>query len=488
MKIWRTIAFALPQAAWANTTPPWFHHLSHTLSGWVFSKITIANVSFPWIVALLMTAGLAASLYFEGINIRGLKQALYWLCEKKKKPEPGEVSHFQALATAISGTVGIGNIGGVAVALSIGGPGATFWIIIGGFLGMATKFMECSLGVMFREVHADGSVSGGPMVYLKRGMHKTRLQPIGTSLGMLYATFLVFASVGAGNMFQANQAVSQLITATGGAHSWLNGHALWVGLIMASSVGLVIMGGIRSIVRLTEKIVPFMALLYLLSAFGVLWLHAAAVPKAIVMIWTLAWSPQAVHGGVMGVLMIGMQRAFFSNEAGIGTAAIAHAAVQTQEPLSQGFVALLEPLIDTIIVCTCTALVITTVAIDHPQLLAHVGTLQGVALTSKAFSMRLEGFAIFLALAVVLFAYSTMISWSYYGLKAWTHLVGRTPTKERIFQTFYCACIVLGSIAALDDVIQFSDACIFLLAVPNLIGCGILAPQIKKRLKAYTWS
>lgn len=467
-------------------TPAWFKQISQALFNFVFTQVTLFGVTFPWIVVVLVCAGLFFTLYFNFINIRGLKKALFCLKMKSNdKQSEGQVTHFQALTAAISGTVGIGNIGGVAVAISLGGPGAAFWIIVGGFLGMSVKFVECTLGVMYRVKYKNGTVAGGPMYYLKQGLKDSYFKRLGVVLGTLYAFFLIFASLGAGNMFQANQLYEQLVVVTGGSHSVLLGKAWLVGVGVASLVGIVIIGGIERIVKLTEKIVPFMAILYIIIASLVLSLHVHTIPLALQAILHDAFLPSAIKGGMLGVFIIGMQRAFFSNEAGIGSSSIAHSAVKTNEPLSQGFVAMLEPLIDTVIVCTLTALVIITVAIEYPSVLSLNQGIQGVALTSKAFGIYSSFLPKLLAMAVVFFAFSTIISWSYYGLNAWTAMVGFGTYKQRSFQFLFCCCIVVGMTSSLSDVINFSDACFFILAIPNLLGCFLMASRVKKRLAVF---
>ncbi len=474
--------------SWGNLgLDAWVDHqfgpISAWISGVVFSHVSVWGISFPWIVVWLVLAGVMCSVLLSGIQVFGLREAWRLVLGRDDSPAPlGEVSHFQALTTAISGTVGIGNIGGVAVAVSLGGPGATLWMIVGGLLGMATKFMECSLAVVYRRID-QGTVTGGPMVYLPEGFRQLGWPRLGQFLGTVYAVLMVCACLGAGNMFQSNQAFHQLVFATGGVSSWFADKGWLVGGCMAVFVGCVIIGGIRSIVRVTEKIVPLMAGIYVLSAGVMLGFNAHFLPQACALIWTQAFTPVALKGGLVGVMMIGFQRAFFSNEAGLGSAAIAHAAAQTGEPLTQGFVALLEPFIDTVIICTLTELVITTASLQSPALMQS--QLLGIELTSQAFTSQLSFFAQPLSIAVFLFAFSTMISWSYYGLKAWQILVGPARVKAQIFQIVFCVFIILGSMVQLKSVVAFSDACLFILSVPNVIGLYFLGPQIRARLKRY---
>ena len=392
------------------------------------------------------------------------------------------MTHFQALATAVSGTVGLGNIAGVAIAISLGGPGATFWMILAGLLGMATKMAECMMGVKYRREHPDGTVSGGPMYYLRHGLADRGLGSLGQVLAVLFSLFMVGASVGAGNMFQSNQATAQIVAVTGGDDSFLADVPWVVGLVFAALAGAVIIGGIKSIARVTEKIVPFMAALYILACLVVLLWNATALPEAIGSIFSGAFTPEGVAGGAIGALIVGFQRAAFSNEAGLGSASVAHSAVKTKEPATEGFVAMLEPFIDTVVVCTMTALtIVITGAYTNPD----ASELGGVALTSDAFETVLPWFPNVLALAVVLFAFSTMISWSYYGMKATGYLFGDNVVAENAYKVLFLVFTVIGSAAALGPVINFSDSAIFLMSLPNLIGLYIMAPEIRAVITGY---
>jgi AGCS family alanine or glycine:cation symporter len=396
---------------------------------------------------------------------------------------PGEVTHFQALATALSGTVGLGNIAGVAIAVSLGGPGATFWMILAGFLGMSSKFTECTLGVKYRNELPDGSVSGGPMYYLTKGLAEKGVgfARLGKVLAVMFSIFCVGGAFGGGNMFQANQSFAQLVNVTGGEASWMADKGWLYGLIVASLVGLVIMGGIKGIARVTSKIVPFMAVIYVVAGLIIILMHFSEIPAAFGAIYAGAFTPEGVSGGVIGVLFQGFKRAAFSNEAGVGSAAIAHAAVQTRRPITEGFVALYEPFVDTIVVCTITALVIIITGTWDPS----VDPSAGVQLTSDAFGSTISWFPWVLTLAVVLFAFSTMISWSYYGLKAWTFLFGDNRATDAAFKILFMFFVVVGSSMQLGSVIDFSDAMIFAMAFPNLLGCYFLLPVVKKELNEY---
>ena len=365
------------------------------------------------------------TIYMRFVNIRGFRMAIDIVRGIYSNPnDKGEVSHFQALTAALSGTVGLGNIAGVAIAISLGGPGATFWMIIAGLLGMSSKFVECTLGVKYRIENADGSVSGGPMYYLSRGFAEKGWPGLGKVLAVFFAVMCIGGSIGGGNMFQVNQAFQQFEAVTGGTESFIHGQGWIFGLVMALLVAVVIIGGIKSIAKVTDKIVPFMCGIYVLAALVILFGNFTRIPEAFGLIFAGAFSPMAISGGIVGVLIQGFKRAAFSNEAGIGSASIAHSAVKTNEPVTEGLVALLEPFIDTVIVCTMTALVIViTGTVDGGGVWQPLGAGgDGIHLTSTAFSSVITWFPIILAVAVILFAFSTMITWSYYGIKSWKYL------------------------------------------------------------------
>ncbi len=464
--------------------------LADAVSGAVFYSVPVFGAEVPLIVAWLIAGGVFFTLYLRFINLRGFAHALAVVSGRYARPgDPGEVSQFQALTAAVSGTVGIGNIAGVAVAISIGGPGATFWLIVAGLLGMSTKFAECTLGVMYRDRHADGSVSGGPMHYLARGLAEHGWPRLGRSLGIFYAAAMVFGCLGIGNMFQSNQATAILTDVTGGEASIFAGRAYLAGLLLAAAVGLVIVGGIRTIATTTARLVPAMALLYVISAATIIALNADAVPAALGAIWHGAFAPQGVAGGAVGVMIMGFRRAVFSNEAGLGSAAIAHATARTREPVSEGFVALLEPFIDTVVICTMTALVIITTVYDPA--LAN-GDVNGIELTVAAFANTLPWSPVPLSVAAILFAYSTMITWSYYGLTAFLYLVETAGAQARFanwagrgFKLFFLAFVVLGSGVQLGSLVDLSDALVFIVAVPNMLGLYLLAPRVRKELLRY---
>lgn len=446
----------------------------------VFFKIPLFGAELPVVVLWLVAGAVYFTVYMGFINIRGFKHAIELVRGDYSNPKShGEVSHFQALATAVSGTVGIGNIGGVAIAVTIGGAGATFWLILAGFLGMSTKFVECTLGVKYRKEFPDGHVSGGPMYYLKQGFADRGMAGFGSFLGTFYAIGIFIGALGIGNMFQSNQAYVQLNSVSGGA---LEGYGWLVGLIMALVVFAVIIGGIKSIAKVTEKIVPFMALFYCLFALIVIFMNIDSLPQAISNIFTGAFTSEGVAGGALGAMIIGFQRAVFSNEAGIGSASIAHSAVKTDEPVTEGVVSLLEPFIDTIVICTITALVIGTAQVADPN---FAGDAKGVAMTSAAFEREFSWFPIPLAFAALLFAFSTMISWSYYGLKGWTYLFDEGNASQTTYKVIFCVFVVLGSMIELGPIIDISDALVFLICVPNILGLYFFAPMVKKEMQSY---
>lgn len=402
----------------------------------------------------------------------------------------GEVSHFQALATAVSGTVGLGNIAGVAVAIAIGGPGATLWMIIAGILGMSSKFVECTLGVKYRDIGPDGTVYGGPMYYLSKGFKDIGYAGVGKVFAVFFAIMCVGGSFGGGNAFQANQATAQLTSlmgAEGGATKTI------IGVIMAVLVGIVIIGGIKRIASVTEKLVPAMAIIYIIASLIIILAHFSEIPAAVAQIVTGAFSPDAAVGGIVGVIIQGFRRAAFSNEAGAGSAAIAHSAVSTKYPASEGLVSLLEPFIDTVVICTLTAVVIVLFNMDGyfayggqgGQVLINGTTVSGVDLTSRAYDDVLPGFRYVLTIAIILFAFSTMISWSYYGLQAWKYLFGRSTASDLTFKVLFLLFVVIGSAASLGAVIDFSDAMIFAMVFPNMIGLFFLFPKVREELDRY---
>ncbi|GAA4945147.1 alanine/glycine:cation symporter family protein [Algibacter agarivorans] len=487
-------------------------------TGWfvnaVFYQIPFSeDVKIYWVLFPLILGALYFTVYFKFINFSGFFTSINIVrgnyddledranhkveiskskfTDEDDNPDTiriegheGEVSHFQALTAALSATVGLGNIAGVAIAVSIGGAGATFWMIVAGFLGMASKFVECTLGVKYRDIEDDGTVYGGPMYYLTKGLKSKGLGGLGKVLAVLFAIFVIGGSFGGGNMFQVNQAFQLVENITGGENSFLHGNGWAFGVVMAILVGIVIIGGIKKIAKVTDKIVPFMVAIYVAASLFVIFANFSMLGDAFAQIYNGAFSPEGIAGGAVGVLVQGFRRAAFSNEAGIGSASIAHSAVKTKYAASEGMVALLEPFIDTVVVCTMTALVLIitgNVAAEN----ASLNDAQAILLTSGAFESAISWFPYVLTIAVVLFAFSSMISWSYYGFQGWSYLFGRTKKAEYSYKILFCLFVIIGSAASLGSVIGFSDAMVFAMMVPNMVGLVILAPKVRDELNKY---
>ncbi|MBC9718253.1 alanine:cation symporter family protein [Streptomyces sp. TRM66268-LWL] len=464
------------------------------LTKWVFYSVPVGDAELPLIVAWLVVAGLLFTGLFGFLQIRKFKLALKVVRGKyDEKGAVGEVNHFGALTAAVSATVGLGNIAGVAVAITIGGAGAAFWMAVCGLLGMATKFVEVTLGVKYRKVHADGTVSGGPMQYLPAGLadrfgagslgHK-----LGKVLGVCAAVFVLFFGLFGGNLLQVNQAYSQLANTTGGDNGFIDSSAgaMVFGIVVALLIGVVLIGGMKSIASVTSKLVPAMAIIYILGCLAVLAVNAGALPGAVTDIFSYAFNPESFAGGLIGALIAGFQRAAFSNEAGLGTAPIAHSAVKTKHPASEGLVALLEPFIDTVVICTMTAL--TVVVVSPPSLEAartDPNAPGGVVITSDAFATVLPWFPYVLTVAVILFALSTALTYGYYGEKAWSHLFGRSKPSLTLFRVLYTVCAAGGSLLTLTALFSLADAVLFILAVFNIIGLYLLFPVVRRELKSF---
>ncbi|QQX75551.1 MULTISPECIES: alanine/glycine:cation symporter family protein [Aequorivita] len=511
------ITFLIPIITFAQdtTASEKVDEIFQKYTGWfvelIFYEIPFSeSFQIPWVLIVLIGGAFYFTIYFKLINFTGFGTAIRVVRGKYEDIEKhgadtlygdvtpneqenlietirddsadGEVSHFQALTAALSATVGLGNIAGVAVALSIGGPGATFWMIVAGLLGMASKFAECTLGVKFRDVGPDGTVYGGPMYYLKKGLGQKGMGGLGKVLAILFAIFVIGGSFGGGNMFQANQAAAQFVQLfeLQGTNA-----AIWFGIAMAIIVAVVIIGGIKRIAKVTEKIVPFMAGIYVLGALIILAANYHHIGDAFALIFEGAFSGLGIAGGLVGVMIQGIRRGAFSNEAGVGSAAIAHSAVRTKYPASEGIVALLEPFIDTVVICTMTALVIVITNFDNNIIQYGVEVKEGVELTATAFDSVIPHFSVVLTVAVILFAFSTMISWSYYGMQGWVYLFGRGKVTELIYKLLFCIFIWVGSVISLGSVINFSDAMIFAMVVPNIIGVILLTPVVRKELKRY---
>ncbi len=516
----------------------------------IFFGIELTDgVVLPLVLVLLGVTAVFLTIYFKFINLRGFGIALRTARGKYTPADaPGEITHFQALSAALSATVGLGNIGGVAVAVGVGGPGATFWMIMMGLCGMTTKFAECTLGVKYRKFMKNGAVKGGGMYYLRDGLREIGLGPLGAVLAVVFAVFVIGGAFGAGNMYQANQAYSQLgntFPSLGGAE---NGE-FYFGIVLAILVGLVIIGGIVSIARVTSLLVPFMCAAYMLAALVILLTHIPAIPSALATIFTSAFSNEAVTGGIIGVLIQGIRRAAFSNEAGLGSAPIAHSAVKTHEPASEGFVALLEQFVDTVVVCTMTALVLIVTGTwqvsaevkpgganlvaapgsteivrrlepgqflhtrkasgDQAEVIglvsvkgeefeklggwvekSEISSRAGVPVTSMAFASVISWFPVLLSIAVFLFAFSTMISWSYYGQQGVMYLFSflgedKIHIPVIVYKVVFCLLIIVGASASLDNILMLSDAMVFAMVVPNLIGVYFLLPVIKRETERF---
>ncbi len=473
-----------------------FQPITDSISNLIFYPVSIGSFSIPFVLIWLIIGALIFSVYMGFIQFKAFRHAIDVVRGKYDDPnDQGEVSHFQALTAALSGTVGVGNIAGVALAVSIGGAGATFWMIIAGLLGMASKYTEVSLGLMYRKINTDGTVSGGPMYYLEKGFKEKGgfWGPVGKVLAVLFAIACIGGSLGGGNMVQINQATNQLITVTGGNASMLNGQGWIFGLAMAILIGVTIIGGIKSIVKVTDKVVPFMVGIYVLGAMIVLGAHFTEIPAAFGKIISGAFNAEAMYGGFVGVLIQGFRRAAFSNEAGVGSASIAHSAAKTDEPISEGVVTLLEPFIDTVVICTMTALVIVITNYGgNGAEWAFEGLRSGseapiaqIDVTSAAFESVMSWFPVVLSIAVILFALSTMVSWSYYGLKAWTYLFGESKTNEVIYQILFCVFVVIGSAISAQAVFDFGDAMIFAMCFPNIFGLYVLMPNVRRAFNDY---
>lgn len=458
--------------------------VSDMITGIIFSSFSFSENTIPLIVLWLMFASVFFTFYFKFINIFALKRGFFVaLGRYDRDDDKGEITHFQSFTAAMSGTIGLGNIAGVAVAISIGGPGAMMWMIIMAFFGMTLKFVEVSLGHKYRIIHRDGTVSGGAIRYLSTGLSQLGLPKLGKFLAIFFAICCIGGSFGGGNMFQANQAFQQIVIATGGNESFFFGKGWLGGLLLAIIVGLIIIGGIKSIGKVTEKLVPLMGILYVLSCLVIIFTNFSLIPETLVKIFNGAFSVDAGVGGIIGVMIAGVKRAVFSNESGIGSAPIAYAPAKSSSHLNTGFMSLLSPVVDTIIVCSMTALVIViTGSYENTE------GLEGVEMTSRAFGSVFSWFPILLAFAITLFAISTLITWSYYGLRCWTYLFGQSKKNQYTFQIIFLFFTIIGSSMNLQSVVDFSDAMIFAMSLPNLIGLYFLAPGIVKDLKRYNFN
>ena len=475
-----------------------FKPFSDTISSIIFFEI----LGIPFVLILLVGSALFFTIYFGFVNIRRFPTAINVVRGKYDEldenhggknsgdSEEGEVTHFQALATAVSGTVGNGNIAGVALAIALGGPGATFWMIICGLLGMSSKFVECTLGVQYRDVGEDGTVYGGPMYYISKGLKERGFTTLGKVAAVFFAIFCIGGSFGGGNAAQSNQAtivLKDLMNLQSSAAGF------WIGIVLAILVGVIIIGGIKRIAQVTEKVVPFMAVMYVVACLYIILSNFMLIDDAFSLIFAEAFNPTAIGvGSVIGVLLVGFKRAAFSNEAGAGSASIAHSAVKTKYSASEGLVALLEPFIDTVVICTMTALVIVIFNFGGAFQYGGEGAVmidgisyEGAGITSKAFAQYIPFSDVFLTIAVVLFAVSTMISWSYYGLQSWKYLFGRGKAADLAYKLLFLTFVIIGASASMNSIWAFSDAMIFAMVFPNMVGLFFLFPVVKKELNRY---
>ncbi|NWF39837.1 alanine:cation symporter family protein [Mariprofundus sp. NF] len=486
IKISLFIALLLPaQLAFAETESAGIDAFFGTLNGYLasvlFYDVMPGKGAMPFIVAWLIVGAVYLTIRFGFINLRMMGHALQVIRGKyRSSDDVGEVSPFQALTTALSATVGLGNIAGVAIAVSIGGPGATFWMIVAGFFGMTAKFTEVTLAQMYREFRPDGHVMGGAMQYLSKGFAEKGMAGMGKALAVLFAILCVGASLGGGNAFQ----VSQALGAVQNEISFFKDYPWVFGVFMATAVGIVIIGGIKRIAHAAEALVPTMVFIYLTACLWIILTSISDVPAAITLIVSEAFAPTAVAGGLIGVLVQGFKRAAFSSEAGIGSAAIAHSAASVKYPVRQGFVALYEPFIDTVVICTMTALVIVLTGVyNAPEHAALVEASKGAALTAVAFGSVISWFPVILSISVVLFAYSTMISWSYYGERCWTYVFGERFSM--VYRLMFLMFIVLASLVSAGNILDFSDLLLLSMAFPNFLALYLLQDKVADALKDY---
>ena len=456
--------------------------LTDAIANFVFSSVTLCGTKVPVIILWILAAGFFFTIYFKGIAIWGFKHAVDHII---KKPEAGDgcgdVSSFQALATALSGTIGIGSIAGVALSISLGGPGAAFWIFFGAILGMSIKFIEAALAVKYRRFNLDGSVSGGPMHYIAHGLTRKKMRWLGQPLSVLFAVLCIGGGITGGNMIQINQTAHQIIFITGGESSIFHGYAWVLGLIAAILIAMVIMGGIKGIAKVTTILTPSMCALYIVSGLIVIFANISSIPSALALICKEAFHPTAVAGGFFGIIIIGLRRSVQSNEAGTGAAAIVYAAAQTKEHISQGFVALLETFLTGVLCLFTSFAIVFSGVLDNTT----IGQISGIELASNAFESVISFFPIILSIIAVLFAMSTLISWAYYGQKAWTFLLGEGKKRVMTFNVIYCLFIIIGSAMNISSILNITDAMMLAMCVPNIIVLYILAPEIKRDLKDY---
>jgi alanine or glycine:cation symporter, AGCS family len=454
-----------------QTINEWLAPIADWLGRVVFFTVPVAGADLQLIVVWLIVGSIVCTLAFRFINLRGFRHSIHVIRgDYSSREHPGEASPFQALSTAVSGTVGLGSIGGVAVAVTLGGPGAAFWMVIAGFLGMSIKFAEVTLAVKYRRVREDGTVTGGAMYYVPVALARRGLPRLGKFLGGFFCVAAIGGSV---TIFQVNQAFAQVRSVTG------FDQAFAFGLMVAVWIGIVLFGGVRRIVAWTDKLSPFMCLLYVVACLVVLGANVGNIPAALATIVREAFAPTAVAGGVVGALIQGFRRAAFANEAGVGSAPMAHATVRTREPMSQGFAALMEPFLDTIIICLLTALVVVVSGVYLTS------ANEGIALTSDAFATVVPWFPAVLAIVAVLFALSTVLAWGYYGEQAWTWLFSEKKASRVAYRLFLCTMLSVSATFSIDQVVNIVDSCSFLMAIPNIIGIYLLLPELRADLASY---
>ena len=457
--------------------------VSDKIADIIFFPVSVCGSKVPLIIFWILIAGIFFTIYFKGIAVWGFKHAIKNVTAKPKDGHDGcgEVSSFQALATALSGTIGIGSIAGVAISISIGGPGAAFWIFAGAILGMSIKFVEATLAVKYRRFNLDGSVSGGPMHYIAHGLTRKKMRWLGQPLSVLFAILCIGGGITGGNMIQINQTAHQIVFITGGESSIFHGYTWVIGLVAAILIGLVVVGGIKSIAKVTTILTPTMCALYIISGLIVIGYHFTEIPAGIALIVSEAFHPTSIAGGIFGVIIIGLRRSVQSNEAGTGAAAIVYATAQTKEHISQGFVALLETFLTGVLCLFTSFAIVFSGVLNNTQ----IGQISGIELASNAFQSVIPFFPIILSIIAVLFAMSTLISWAYYGQKAWTFLLGEGKKRVLTFNLIYCIFIVIGSAMNVASIINITDAMMIAMCVPNVIVLYILAPEIKRDLKDY---
>lgn len=443
--------------------------LISAFSARVFAKVPLFGAEIEGIVLWLALPMLLFTLLLGVPQLRGFREAIKLVRGQfHDATAPGSMSQFAALATAVSGTVGLGNIAGVAVGIAMGGPGAVFWMMVIGFFAMALKCAEVTLGLKYRIVHPDGSITGGPFTTLTRGLAAKGLSRTGRLLGTSYAVLMLFGCL---SLFQINQSFAQVKVVTGFASGAL------YGIGFAIVVALVVLGSVVWLARVTSILVPAMVLLYVTGCLIVLGQNLDAIPAAVRLIVEQAFAADSLTGGLVGAFVAGMRRAVYSCEAGIGTAVMAHAQAKTREPASEGLVALLEPFLDTVIICTLTGLTIIVAG-------SHVGH-SGISAVSAAFGSVASWFPWVLALCVVLFGFSTVIANGFYGVQAWRFLVGPGLKRERAFKLAFCAVLPAGAMLDITSIVDFVDSVYFLMAVPNIIGLYLLAPELRAELNGY---